>query len=152
MYIGNYFSIVCLLTCLCWHLCLPLSLFGLNFWGSLHRNFISDFDVNFYKVLAQQTQRHTDTHLHHTLKICWTCIPVKQVKIGNFLLFGIAIVFQIVDLMFGWLVHQSKHIQGICLNGGICLDFYRRLVTFKHNASVWDVYKRFFFGYTAIGS
>ena len=30
----------------------------------VYMKFHFDFDVNFYQVLAQQTQRHTDTHRH----------------------------------------------------------------------------------------
>ena len=81
-------------------LCLPLSLFGLHFW-SLHRKFIFDLDVNLDKSFTQQiytdtrTHRHTDTQIH-------TMNQHAHVKRGNFLFFGIAIVFfQIADLLFG---------------------------------------------------
>ena len=50
-------------------------------------------------VLAQQTQRHTDRHtLIHNKLIMYLHALLKK---GNFLLFGIVIVFQIADLMFG---------------------------------------------------
>ena len=45
-------------------------------------------------------------------------------KKGNFLLFGIAIVFQIAGLMFGWLVSH-----GYVWTGRICLAFYTALCT-----------------------
>ena len=60
---GKVSVYVCVCTGVCVCLCYCL---GYNFWSSLHRNFIFDFDVNFDKVLAQQTQRYTDTHLYIT--------------------------------------------------------------------------------------
>ena len=103
---------------------------GFNFWSSWQRNFIFQFWQSFGPtdtMTYRYTQTHTDTHLNHTLKHYLYTYASKQVKKGNFLPFGIVMVFQIADLMFGWLVRQSKYIWGICLDGGTSLAFYTRL-------------------------
>ena len=87
---------MCVCVCVCVSVCLPVCAgvcvclchcLGYNFWSSLHRNFIFDFDVNFYKVLAQQTQRHTDTHRHTLIhnKLITYMHSFKKVKFSYFL-------------------------------------------------------------------
>ena len=57
------------------------------------KKFMLDFDVNLDKGFAQQTQRHICMHKHNK-NITY---PHAQVKIGNHLCFGTAIVFQVAD-------------------------------------------------------
>ena len=51
-------------------------------------------------------------------------MPVKQVKKGNFLLFGVVMVFQIVEPMFGRLIRQSKYIPQIRLDYHMTIQMY----------------------------
>ena len=121
---------VCAGVCVCLCHCL-----GYNFWRSLHRNFISDFDVNFdsFGPTDTKTYRHRQTHTYTIhWKLTCTHMPSKTSKKGNFLHFGIAIVFQIVGLMFGWLVRQSKHMFGRVDMFGLLQYHYRfKLITYR---------------------
>ena len=94
---------MCLFVCLCSCLCPSLSLFWATTFEVIYiENSFFDFDVNldgFYTKTCLWTHTYTQTTYMHNLK-----------KKGNFLLFGIAIVFQIVDLIFGRLIQVSPNI------------------------------------------
>ena len=102
-------------------------------WAKLLKKFTQKFHFWFWCKFWQSfgptdTKTYRHTLIPYTENLLYMYAS-KTGKKGNFLLFHIVIVFQIAELMFGWLVRKSKHIQGICLDGGICLDFYKLTVS-----------------------
>ena len=79
-----------------------VSILGYNFWSNLHRKFFFWFWCKSWRFLHKNM--FMDTHIHTNN------LHAQFKKKGNFLLFGIAIVFQIVDLIFGRLIQISPNI------------------------------------------